>query len=417
MINILHIEKSRFFLKSFRDIVSELDVEVFDVGDVDACFELLDRQKIDIIVTALSENDSLYSKIHKSKYEDIPILVLTSTDDLKTREKMFSLGIADYILKNDITSERLIAYFTKFSELKLADERGKHLSIAVLDDSHLSLKVIKRVFNSSEYTKIDYYSSSKELLDSKNDYTVYLIDLVIPNITGEEVMQRLRKRNPHAVIIIISGITNYRTISNILFLGADDYIIKPFERNLLLARINSHLRTFYLREDLEEKNVKLKEMAYRDGLTGLYNHKYIMGRLIEEHERAERYNHPLSVAMLDIDYFKKVNDVYGHPIGDEVLIEVSKILKQIVRQSDIVGRYGGEEFIIVFPECTLEQAYEACEHIRSKIEQFRFEYLDYKLTISGGVSEFDGQTTSEIISQSDKKLYDAKENGRNRIIK
>ena len=113
-------------------------------------------------------------------------------------------------------------------------------------------------------------------------FDIYLIDLILPQMTGKEVMQRIRKDNPSAIIILISSINNYKTISEILDLGADDYLIKPFDRSIFIAKIKSHLRTYLLRIDLEEKNKLLEKMAYTDGLTKLCNHRFIMEKLFSE---------------------------------------------------------------------------------------------------------------------------------------
>lgn len=414
MFKVLHIEKSKFFIKSLKDIMNDLGHEIVEAYTIDDAFVMLENNEIDLIITALSENEEIFVKLSQSIYEDLPILVLTSTDDIITRERLFNLGISDYILKNQITEKRLNLYFESLKKSRGFDLKGRQLEIAVLDDDFFSLRVIRKILTKSSFTNITYFSNPYDLLQSKKKYDIYLIDLVLPEITGEDVMLELRSTNPHAVIIIISSISNNKTVSNILLHGADDFINKPFDRHTFIARITTHLRTYYLRQDLEEKNLLLERMAYTDGLTGLYNHKFIMGRLEEEYDRALRYNHGLSVAMIDIDYFKKVNDGFGHPIGDEILIEVSEILKNNVRQSDIVGRYGGEEFLIIFPECDHDEVLHAVEHIRCKIEDYRFPYVE-KLTISGGICNFTGQSTSELISTADANLYKAKNAGRNTI--
>ncbi len=415
MINILHIEKSSFSMKALERIANNLGHVVYTAEDEDSIFEILEDTSIDLIITSTSISEGIIIELRESEYEDIPILVLTSSDDIHTRKKLFNIGISDYIIKNQMTEEKLKLYLDSFNKAQGLDLNGRHLEIAVLDDSHLSLKVIKRIFNNTTFTNIDYYSNYQDLLDAKKGYTLYLIDLVLPGASGEEVMLQLRKNNPHSVMILMSSVTNFKTISNLLLMGADDFIMKPFDRNFFIARISVHLRTRFLMDDLNKSNEALSKMANCDGLTGLYNHRYIIEKLKAEYDVAKRHNHSLSVVMLDIDFFKKVNDTYGHLVGDEVLIEVSDLLTNYLRNTDIIGRYGGEEFLIVLPKTNLEEAYKTINHVKNIIEQNNFPSINHTLTISGGICEYDGQEISSMIATADANLYKAKNTGRNKI--
>ncbi len=174
--------------------------------------------------------------------------------------------------------------------------------------------------------------------------------------------------------------------------------------------------------ELKMANDSLRELAFRDGLTGLYNHRYFQEILESELERAKRYGHPLSLLLIDIDFFKKVNDKFGHPAGDMVLQEVGNTLVKLVRRCDMVARYGGEEFAIILPETGLTSAKVLAQRVRRGIEQMRVccgkETL--AITISCGVasSEDDPEnslTRNTLVEQSDQALYRAKENGRNRV--
>ncbi len=172
----------------------------------------------------------------------------------------------------------------------------------------------------------------------------------MPDITGEEVITQIRGRDEYAVIIAVSSLDSISVMTDILASGADDYITKPLSEKLFMARIKANVRTYSLMEELKDKNMRLEHLVKEDGLTGLYNHKSIMETLDKEIERAQRYNTPLSIIMFDIDKFKAVNDTYGHHIGDEVLEKLGSYLKNMSRDFDIAGRYGGEEFIIILPE-------------------------------------------------------------------
>lgn len=169
-----------------------------------------------------------------------------------------------------------------------------------------------------------------------------------------------------------------------------------------------------LEEQLRKANDILREQAIRDGLTGLYNHKKSLEMLEAEIKRAKRYNNVLSVLMLDIDYFKKVNDQYGHQTGDDVLVIVSEIIQGNIRETDIAGRYGGEEFLIIFPHTNFEEAFNTAKRINKALKEHKFKE-GFKLTISGGLSEWQGENAAQLIHKADKLLYKAKNGGRDRI--
>jgi diguanylate cyclase (GGDEF)-like protein len=177
-----------------------------------------------------------------------------------------------------------------------------------------------------------------------------------------------------------------------------------------------------LASELQNANKKLQELAFRDALTGLYNHRYFQEGMDKELERAKRYEREFSLIIFDIDYFKKINDTYGHPVGDRVLIAVSRAVEQAVRMSDIVARYGGEEFAVILPETGFMAAKEVADRIRSDIERMIIvvDGITIKLTVSVGYTSYRHVTNirdkGAIISLADKALYTAKQSGRNTVF-
>lgn len=169
----------------------------------------------------------------------------------------------------------------------------------------------------------------------------------------------------------------------------------------------------------EQQRVKqyaqnMEEIAITDGLTGLYNHRFVRQRLEEEISKARRYKRKLSVIMLDIDHFKKLNDTQGHQFGDYVLKRIAEILQQSVRNTDTIGRYGGEEFIIVCSETGLAESYMLANRLRAEIERSQFK-RQVQVTISGGVAELHEENIQQLVEKADRCLYSAKRLGRNRI--
>ncbi|QEK12839.1 diguanylate cyclase [Crassaminicella thermophila] len=420
MLSILHVDYNFFYKEILKDIIEERNFEYFSVRTPREAFEVLKNKKIDLIITALEFKDKkgedFIKSLNESPYKNIPVIVLSAKDDIETKNKLFNLGVIDFIHKSSFL-DGFKNYIDRFELVDFADEQLKKAKIAVLDDNSLELMIIKKIFELNNITNVDYYNCAEELLNQMQAYSLYLIDFVLPSISGEQVILELRKKYKYALIIAISAIDNQKIISNILSSGADDYITKPFNENVFIARLKANIRTFLLLQELKEKNFELERMVKIDGLTSLYNHKYMYERLEEEIQRARRYDKKLSIIMFDIDKFKCINDVYGHQFGDDVLIKISQKLKSEIRQSDIAGRYGGEEFIIILPETGLQDAYKLAERLRKSISNIKFKEKNIKVTISGGVAELEKENALKLIGKSDKLLYKAKENGRNRIEK
>jgi diguanylate cyclase (GGDEF)-like protein len=205
-----------------------------------------------------------------------------------------------------------------------------------------------------------------------------------------------------------------------LKMGAYDYVTKPFDEGELVARVDIHLQLKTLREELEEKNRQLQDLANKDGLTGLYNHRYFHEQLSKDFLHAKRYDESLSCVLLDIDYFKKFNDTHGHQTGDVVLSTLGRVIEDSIRDGDLAARYGGEEFALVLYHADGPAGYQVAERLRQMVESHEVHDKGNVLhvTISVGVATFpSGQIrdSKELIECADKALYKAKENGRNRV--
>ncbi len=174
-----------------------------------------------------------------------------------------------------------------------------------------------------------------------------------------------------------------------------------------------------LERQLMAANQELQELAIRDGLTRLYNHRHLQQELAAEFERAQRYDYPLCCLMLDLDHFKNVNDTYGHPVGDFVLVELANLLRTAARASDVVARYGGEEFCVLLPHTPLHDARAFAERLRRIVEEhlFRYEQTVIEVTISIGIASTEDDTfhKSDLVLHADRALYAAKDAGRNRV--
>jgi len=288
--------------------------------------------------------------------------------------------------------------------------------ILVVDDNQKNIRLLVDILEDEDYT---VYSTDDPLtvLDLAKEIKpeIILLDIMMPNLDGFQLCAMLKKDFDlkDIPVIMVTAKTEGTDLKKGLELGAFDYIKKPIDEVEVVARIQSALR-------YKEQQDKLKGMAMKDGLTGLYNHALLVELLNKELIKQERLNNDLAFAMLDIDYFKKVNDTYGHLVGDIVLRELANILNQSVRKSDIVGRYGGEEFGIVFPEINQQGVWLVCERIRQNIEKHQFDTGEQLIgaTISIGIcfkGSEDSFSSSEMIRRADSALYQAKRKGRNRV--
>src|SRR5205085_5911562 len=258
-------------------------------------------------------------------------------------------------------------------------------------------------------------------LTSKS-WDLAILDRRLPDMDGAVLchdiksIPELRSR----YIIMLTGEDEQEDKVQGLELGADDYITKPFQYPELLARIRAGKRIVDLQNELLETNKRLELLSITDGLTKLYNHRYFQDELLRAYEESHRYQRPLSLAIIDLDYFKKVNDTYGHAVGDEVLKGVSKIFRDSVRSSDLVARYGGEEFAVMMPETLLDDAIAFSEKIRSLIEStpMKTQAGELHVTVSIGLAAVPHSrihSSKELVVQADKALYRAKRNGRNQV--
>ncbi|MBA3017643.1 MAG: diguanylate cyclase [Proteobacteria bacterium] len=297
-------------------------------------------------------------------------------------------------------------------------------TILVIDDSKLIAHVAKNILTKQGHEVLlaqDGETGLDIARDKKPD--LILLDLVLPGMDGYGICERIKNDSTikDIPIIMLTSKAEHADKVRGLELGASDYVTKPFDEGELRARVNTHLRIKELYESVQEKNRLLLEMANRDGLTGLYNHRYFQETIAKDFKKALRYNESLACVMFDIDHFKKFNDTYGHPVGDIVLKTLSELVKNLMRDSDLAARYGGEEFVLILYHTEANDAYDIAERLRKTVEQHKFQAEDLVLSvnISIGVACYyhpDIQDAKTLIECADKALYRAKEEGRNRVV-
>jgi len=290
--------------------------------------------------------------------------------------------------------------------------------ILVVDDTQKNVHLLGTLLKRQNFLINVAYNGSEAIeVAKKVQPDLILLDIMMPGMDGYQTCEILKKDPATSAIPIIFLTAKSETADIVkgFEVGAVDYVTKPFNSTVLLARVRTHLKLRYMLKDIEAQRAELATMVMIDGLTKLYNHKFIFEILSKEMKEATRYGRPLSIIMFDLDLFKKVNDTFGHPAGDEVLVKVSDTLRSVIRDSDSAGRYGGEEFLILLPSTDLKSAVLVAEKVRKDIAKLTFEHPELQVTISGGVAAYSTQNTLDLINQADQLLYKAKAEGRNQI--
>lgn len=299
----------------------------------------------------------------------------------------------------------------------------KDPTLLIVDDDSSQLELLQIGLDRYNFTVLHALSGQEALkIINKKTPDIILLDYNMPQMDGPSLCQKIRQ-NPNVdyipiIMLTARGDTKSKVIG--LDSGADEYITKPFIIEEVVARLNSMLRLKELHDSLKTANNKLSILATTDEMTGILNYRSVITKLEEEMNKSKRYQLPLSIFLFDIDFFKKINDTYGHPVGDAVLKTFGKNIPKHIRNTDICGRYGGEEFLIVFPLTKAENSLFMAERFRSFIQQYIFhqQNIPFQVTISGGISGFKDNLPSavEFVSCADKALYLAKNSGRNKII-
>jgi two-component system cell cycle response regulator len=297
------------------------------------------------------------------------------------------------------------------------------MKILIVEDELIFRRMVKKYLLDAGYDIVEAEDgqSAWELFQCEPFHLV-ITDWMMPRLSGPELVQKIRTsaQKNYTYIIMLTAMDDKDNVVLGLESGADEYLTKPFNSKELVARVASGMRILRLEEQLMQAHQQMEILAMRDGLTGLLNR-----RAIEEYAEAEfnltlRKERVLSVIMLDIDHFKSVNDRFGHKFGDHALQQVAKILREDLRTYDRIGRWGGEEFVLILPDTQLKDAATVAERVRVRTAEMKMSLENgetFSVHISLGAACTTGQFSSltKLIDAADQALYQAKEAGRNRV--
>jgi diguanylate cyclase (GGDEF)-like protein len=297
------------------------------------------------------------------------------------------------------------------------------VKILIAEDDFTSRGILTAILKKGGFEPVvtDNGGAAWDALQRPDAPRLVLLDWNMPGMDGLEVCRRLRasgSRNPPYVILLTAREEKGDIVQG-LDAGANDYVAKPYDNEELQARIRVGRRMLEMQSHLLEAQEALSHQATHDFLTGIFNRRAIMDRLARELSRAKRENGSLSVGMCDIDHFKNINDIFGHQVGDEALVAFTRCLQDRLRAYDSLGRYGGEEFLVIAPGSMGHSGKSLYDRLRAGVADAEITTNAGKvfLTISIGVASGTGQSTVDtLLAAADAALYQAKADGRNCVV-
>ncbi|MBU0808009.1 MAG: diguanylate cyclase [Gammaproteobacteria bacterium] len=364
---------------------------------------ILDVNLPDESLTGLAYAASLQERLD----EPLPLLVTTTQDDFATHLEAVRVGAMGFF-----TKPVDIPQLENRLERCFAQQQGEPYRVLIIDDDRELASRFSLILRGANML-VEMQHEPAEIFTHMRSFNpeVILLDVNMPNCTGPELAQIIRMNDDwlRVPIIYLSAETDINRQMNALIKAGDDFVTKPISDNALVAAVFSRAQRARL----------LSNALSRDSLTGLLKHADIKEQAAIELERAMRSGKPASVAMLDIDFFKKVNDSHGHAAGDNVIRALANLLRQRLRRIDSLGRYGGEEFLVVLPDCTAEQALRVLDEIRQRFAELKFIAggSEFSVTLSAGIASTEGApaSASELLEKADQALYAAKHGGRNQV--
>jgi two-component system cell cycle response regulator len=376
----------------------------------------------------------------------IPVVMVTALDQPSDRVRGLEAGADDFLTK-PVSDIALIARVRSLSRLKLMTdelrmravtsreigiespereaiaETGRNGTILVVDDRLGSSERLQRMLSGEHKVTVEADPNAALFHAAEGNYDLLIVSLGLENFDALRLCSQVRSldRTRNVPILAIADADNTARLVRGLEIGVNDYLTRPIDKNELMARVRTQVRKKRYTERLRD-NVQMSiEMAITDPLTGLYNRRYMESHIGTLVEQAATRGKPLTVLVLDIDYFKSINDTHGHDAGDDVLREFAIRIRKSIRGIDLACRYGGEEFVVVMPETDMAVATVVAERLRRRIASEPFPIQQgartVDVTISIGLAALGrDDNAARVIKRADQALYRAKRDGRNRVV-
>ena len=409
-IKVIVLEDSKIIAKVLvNKIYAQTDIEVDVAYDFAEAKALVEKNSYLFAITDLHLPDSTPNEVvnYFINENKIPVIAMTSSEDEELKSEIWQNRLIDYVIKSRSES---IDYIVHLVDRLIKNK--DHIAL-VVDDSKIYQKEISNTLNRQLINTIvaNDGAEAMKIIRANQDITVVITDFEMPNVNGLELVLALRRSYRKYELPIIGVSTQKENAIEFLKYGVNDFIRKPFFKEELQTRVNNTL-------DAIENVKKLNDFANTDFLTGVANRKFFYSSAGEYFIKSKITNEPFALAMFDIDHFKKINDTYGHDVGDEVIKMLAKTIKDNIKGQDIVARFGGEEFCVLLKNIEASASHRFFENLRKKISELKVsingeEVLGFSVSI--GVATQREATLDQMIKTSDLCLYEAKNNGRNRV--
>lgn len=406
MQRVLVVEDSKVVQQVLRHLSAQyLDVEVDFAWSLSECQQYVEKHNYSLALVDLTLPDAPNGEVAKFTLSNaIPTVVLTSKIDEYKRQQMLELGVIDYVIKDNRDSYH---YAIKLVAQLLRNEGCKAL---VADDSKLSRSLMKQMLEKQLFDVTDAQDGQQALEIIKNNPNIKLLmtDYAMPLMDGFELVKAVRnfRGRDDLAIIGLSGAGKHGLSARFIKYGANDFLTKPFMNEEFHCRVMQTMEQLSLIADI-------KESAYRDYLTGMNNRRYFY-QYAEQLLKKQQHN---TLALLDIDFFKSINDTLGHEAGDQALKQVATLIKTTFSKFT-VARVGGEEFAIILDDIDTARGREYLEGFRKKLAKYEFiiDEKPHSITISIGVADFQNTDLTQAMRVADAALYEAKNKGRNCVV-
>lgn len=416
MEKVLLVEDTRLFsdLITAR-IESSLEIPVVAATDMLGARRIIDEMRDDISLAILDltlPDARDMDIVHFAREMKIPSIVFTGSFDVALRARILESDVIDYVTKDSPGS---VDYLISIVQRVF---KNQSMTALVVDDSAVARKLISKHLKQYRLNVLEAENGLKalEVLEENqtatgNNISLVISDFEMPEMNGAELIRSIRRKwsKDELAVIGLSSSNSDSLSARFIKNGANDFLSKPFLPEEFFCRISQNLDTL-------DRIKALRHAATRDFLTGMYNRRFFFELAAPLFADATRRESDLLVAMIDIDHFKLVNDTYGHDTGDEVLKSVAEALTGMMRETDVIARFGGEEFCLLAPAVSAKAAPGFLEKIRERLSQLTFKESAFSITVSIGGTNALGADLNSMITQADKFLYAAKEAGRNRVI-
>ena len=434
---------------------ARLSAEYFDVATAYSGTEALamcERAECDIVLLDVMMPDmDGFEACRKLKSNPathhIPVVMVTALDQPSDRVKGLEAGADDFLTK-PVTDVALVSRVRSLARLKMVTdelrmraltskeigiqnpereavaETGRAGRVLVVDDRQSSYERIVATLSAEHSVDVETEPNEALFHAAEDNYDLVIVSLGLENFDGLRLCSQLRslERTRNMPILAVAEADNNQRLMRGLEIGVNDYLIRPIDKNEMLARVRTQIKKKRYTERLRDNVQASIEMAITDALTSLFNRRYMETHLATLLEQAASRGKPLSLLIVDIDYFKSINDGHGHDAGDDVLREFALRIRKSIRNIDLACRYGGEEFVIVMPETDMAVATVVAERLRRRIASEPFAIQNgarlIDVTISVGIAALAGaaDTAAALLKRADTALYRAKRDGRNRVV-